>query len=248
MSRICIICALQQESSPILRSFNRAKKARVAEIPAWEFESDNNRIHLLLSGIGLNNAVRTAQIAADLLRPDIVISAGFCGALFPGFETGDIVVAEKLYLYSSEGINHEETSDSILFNSLTFTEHPRFWPGRFISSENIVDKRVLMNHINHLAAASTVLEMESWGVSKVCRERGIRFAAIRAVSDTAENDPAELFRNICDNGFNISIKKISLFLLKNPFILTYLLQLAKSSKIAGRSLADAVHYSLGQMK
>jgi adenosylhomocysteine nucleosidase len=248
MSRICIICALQQESSPILRGFNRAKKSRVAGITAWEFESDNNLIHLLLSGIGLNNAVRTAQIAADLLRPDIIISAGFCGALFPGLETGDIVVAERLYLFSSEGITQEETSDSLLFNSLVFAEQPRFRPGKFISSENIVNKRVLMNHINHLATPFTVLEMESWGVAKVCREKGIKFSAIRTVSDTAENDPAELFRNICDNGFDISIKKLSLFLLKNPFILTYLLKLAKSSKIAGRSLADAVLHSLGHMK
>jgi adenosylhomocysteine nucleosidase len=248
MSRICIICALKQESTPILRRFTRTKKSRSSEISAWEFESNGNSIYLLLSGIGLSNAIRTTQLAADILKPDKIISAGFCGALFPGLETGNIVVAEKLYLYNSEGLNQEETSSSILLNQPVLTGYPRFQPGIFISSENIVGKRVLINHISHLASPYTVLEMESWGVSKVCRERGIEFAAIRTVSDTAENDPAELFRNICDNEFKISIKKISLFLLKNPFILNQLLQLAKSSRIAGHSLADAIHYSLGQMK
>lgn len=224
------------------------ERSRIAEIPAWKFESNNNSIHLLLSGIGLDNAFKTAQTAADLLKPDIIISAGFCGALFPGLETGDIVVAEKLYLYTSGEIKLEETADPGLLKVLALTEYPRYQPGIFVSSENIVDKSVLITHLNHFASPSAVLEMESWGISKVCRERGIKFAAIRTVSDTAENDPAELFRNICDNGFNISIKKISLSLLKNPFILTYLLRLAKNAKSAGHSLADAVHYSLGQMK
>ncbi len=106
----------------------------------------------------------------------------------------------------------------------------------------------MISHIKHLATPCTVLEMESWSVSELCRERGIKFAAIRAVSDPAENDPAELFRNICDNDFNISLTRLSLFLLRKPLMATRLFQLAKNAKIAGRCLADAVHSTLGQMK
>jgi adenosylhomocysteine nucleosidase len=247
MGKVCIICAIHQESSPILRSFPGAKKSFVAEIPVWEIISGKRSLHLIQSGIGLNKAARTARIAADLLRPDLIVSAGFCGALFPGLETGDIITAEKLYHYSSGIIPQDTAFDSAPPEPLILTGHG-IRPGIFISTEDIVDKSLLVSHIRHLATPSTVLEMESWSVSEVCRERGIKFAAIRAVSDSAENDPAELFRNICDNDFNISLPKLSLLLLRNPLMITHLFQLAKNARIAGRSLADAVHSTLEQIK
>ena len=248
MSRVCIICAIHQESSPILRSFPRAEKSLIAGIPAWEIISDSNTIHLLQSGIGLNKAAKAARISADLLRPDLVVSAGFCGALFPGLEAGDIITAEKLYRYPSGIITQDTTFDLSQPEPLIFTGHSGIRPGIFISAEDIVDKFLLISHIKHLATPSTVLEMESWSISELCRERGINFAAIRAVSDPAENDPAELFRNICDNDFNISLIKLSLLLLRKPLMATSLFQLAKNAKIAGRCLAEAVHSTLGQIK
>jgi len=182
------------------------------------------------------------------LKPDLVVSAGFCGALFPGLETGDVVIAEKLYHYSSGLITQDSTIDPDLPGTLILTRHPGIRPGIFISTENVVDKFLLISHIEHIATPTTVLEMESWSISEACRERGIKFAAIRAVSDPAGNDPAELFRNICDNEFNISLKKLSLLLLRKPLMITHLLQLAKNAKTAGRRLAEAVHNALGNMK
>jgi len=248
MSKTCIICAIHQESSPILKGFTRARKSLVAGIPAWEIKSDGESIHLLQSGIGLDKAARTAQTAADLLRPDLIVSAGFCGALFPGLETGDIIAAEKLYRYSSGILTRYPVSDSALPEIPILNGHSGIRRGIFISSEDIVDKLLLISHIKHLATPSTVLEMESWSISNVCRERGIKFLAIRAVSDSAESDPAELFRNICDNDFNIKFTKLSQLLLRKPLVFVQLFQLAKNSRIAGRRLADAVHSTLEQMK
>jgi adenosylhomocysteine nucleosidase len=248
MSRICIICAIHQESSPILRGFPRSRKSLVADIPAWEIESGDATVHLLQSGIGLDKAARTARIAADLLRPDVIMNAGFCGALFPGLAIGDALVAEKLYHYSSGIITHDTASDSTPPGPPILTGHPGIRPGTFISSEDIVDKLALISHIKHFATPSTVIEMESWGISEVCRKRGIKFAAIRTVSDSAESDPAELFRNICDHDFNISPAKLLLLLLRKPLMINHLFQLAKNARTAGRCLANAVHYTVEQMK
>jgi adenosylhomocysteine nucleosidase len=248
MRKVCIICAIHQESNPILRSLPRAKKSLIAGIPAWETVANGDSIHLLQSGIGLNKASRAARIAADLLKPDLVVNAGFCGALFSGLDTGDIIAAEKLYHYSSGIISQDAALDLALPEPLQQAGEPAIRQGVFISTENTVDKYLLINHIKHLATPSTVLEMESWSISEVCRERGIRFAAIRAVSDPAENDPAELFRNICDNEFNISPAKLSLYLLRNPSMTFHLIQLANNAKIAGRRLADAVQVTLRQIK
>ncbi len=248
MSRICIICAIPQESGPILRLFPGAKRTVIADLPVWKLESDSKSIFLLLSGIGFKKAGRAALLALDLIQPDIIINAGFCGALFPGLETGDIVAAESIYHYSSTTSAIEKSCDCELLETARLSGQPLIRTGIFISTEEIVDKKLLINHLKDFPDQPVVLEMESWSILNVCTERGTRFAAIRAVSDTAEIDPAGLFRDICDNSFTISFKKISLLLLKNPFILLQLLQLAKSAKAAGRSLAEALHFSLEQMK
>lgn len=231
-----------------MHGFTKVRRSPVADIPAWEIISDKGSIHLLQSGIGLNKAAKTAQIAVDLLKPDLIVSAGFCGALFPGLETGDIIAAEKLYRYSSGIMSQSPASDSASPELARLCENPGIRPGIFISTEDIVDKFQVISHIKHFATSSTVLEMESWSISELCKKRGIRFAAIRAVSDPAENDPAELFRNICDNDFNISFTKIARLLLRKPLIIAQLVRLARNSGIAGRRLADAVHHTLEQMK
>jgi adenosylhomocysteine nucleosidase len=246
MERVCIICAIHQESGPILRSFPRAKKSLVAEIPAWEITmACGGSIHLLQSGIGFNKAARAARIAADFLKPDLVVSAGFCGALFPGLETGDIIAAETLFRYTLEAIGPDDTITCS--HPPVLDACPEIRPGTFISTENIVDKFPLIAHIKHLATSETVIEMESWSIAEICRERGIKFFAIRAVSDPAENDPAELFRNICDNDLNISPVKLTLYILRKPLTIIHLVQLAINARIAGRRLADAVHYTLRQI-
>lgn len=238
MKHICIICAIPQEIRPILHRFPAIKVACITDFTAWRFDAFGNKVTLIRSGIGKSKAARAASAAAAL-NPQTIISAGFCGALSPEAATGETFLAEKLYSYSSGSITSEITPDLELAARIGAGVRK----ATFITSDEIIDKA----HISRLLpdpADVNLLDMESISIAEVCRSHGIKFAAIRSVSDRAEYDPCKLFRRICDNGFNISMVKLTASLIKNPSILLELLQLSKHAGIAGKSLARAIEQAL----
>jgi adenosylhomocysteine nucleosidase len=238
MGHICIICAIQLEIRPILKRFPSIGISCSADFPAWRFQAFGKNITLIQSGIGVNKAAKAASAAAAL-DPEIIISAGFCGALSPSTSLGEVFLAEKLYHCSSGSITRETTPDPGLA-ALIGTGLRR---GTFITTDEIIEKSRVCSLLPDPAAIN-LLEMESSAVADVCRSQGIRFSAIRSVSDTADHDPCSLFRRICDSDFNISMVKVALSLIKKPATLSEFLQLSRSSAIAGKSLSEAVAYAL----
>jgi len=188
--------------------------------------------------MGVNKASKAAYAAAGL-NPEIIISAGFCGALSPSISLGEVFLAEKLYSCSSGSITRGTTPDPGLA-ALIGTGLKR---GTFITTDEIIEKSRICSLLPDPAAIN-LLEMESSAVAEICHTRGIRFSAIRSVSDTADHDPSSLFRRICDSDFNISMAKVALSLVKKPSTLSEFLQLSRSSAIAGKSLSEAVAYTL----
>lgn len=238
MGQICIICAIRQETQPILKRFPAKAVSGCTDFPAWRFQASGQSVILLESGIGVSNAAEAASQAAAL-GPDIIISAGFCGALSPESCVGEVLLADKLYSCSSGSITAELTPDQ-KFATLLGTGFKR---GNFITTDEIVAKA----HIYSLLpdpAALNILEMESSAVAQACRTSGIRFSAIRSVSDSAEQDPSRLFQQICDNKFRISMARVAMSLLQKPSLLPEYIQLYRNTAIAGKSLSEAIEIAL----
>ncbi|MBN9118221.1 MAG: hypothetical protein J0I06_03515 [Planctomycetes bacterium] len=83
------------------------------------------------------------------------------------------------------------------------------------------------------------VDMESAAVAEVCAERGVRFLAVRAVSDTVDTALSpELVRLL--SGGNVSVRKACGALLRKPALLGEFLRLARDTKLAARCLAGAL--------
>jgi adenosylhomocysteine nucleosidase len=88
-----------------------------------------------------------------------------------------------------------------------------------------------------LSASHDAVDMESAAVEAVCGENGVRFLAVRAVSDTADTALSpELVRVL--SGGNISVWKACAALVRKPALLGEFLRLGRDTKIAARKLAD----------
>jgi adenosylhomocysteine nucleosidase len=238
MGQICIICAIRQETDPILKRFPSTRISCFAGLPAWRFDAFGHSVTLIQSGIGICNAERAATEAAAI-SPDIIISSGFCGALSSEVVVGEQFLAEELYLYSSGAITAKTTPDQ----RLTALIGTWLRKGTFITTADIAEKA----HLHALLpnpAALYMLEMESSAIAAVCRDRNIRFIAIRSVCDTADQDPGRLLQQICDKEFNVRITKVALSLIKNPSILPEYLQLYRNTAVAGKTLSEGLAYSL----
>lgn len=238
MSHICIICAIRQETGPILKLFPSTRIASFTDLPAWRFQAFGHSVTLIQSGIGASKAAKAVAAAVEF-APEVIVSAGFCGALTDEIAAGELFLAEKLYTFSLGIIDAAITPDQEL-NNLIGT---RLNKAIFITTAGIIEKRHLYPLLPDPEATS-MIEMESSAVAAACRTNGVRFIAIRSVSDTAAQDPARLFQLISDTDYNISIIRAALTLIKKPSLLPEYLQLHRNIVIAGKSLSEAIAFTL----
>jgi adenosylhomocysteine nucleosidase len=90
-----------------------------------------------------------------------------------------------------------------------------------------------------LGESHDAVDMESAAVEVVCVAKGVRFLAVRAVSDTADTTLSpELVRLL--SGGNVSVLKACGALLRKPRLLGEFLRLARDTKLAARNLASAL--------
>ncbi len=83
------------------------------------------------------------------------------------------------------------------------------------------------------------VDMESAAVEEECRERGVPFVAVRAVSDRADTALSpELVRLLA--GGSVSVSKAGAALLRRPALLGEFLRLGRDTAVAARALAAAL--------
>jgi nucleoside phosphorylase len=97
MRKTAVIFALYWELRPFARRLGMGFAASLAPV----FTAKDGEVILARSGMGTDNARHTAEKVIKEYNPDIVISAGFCGALVKDLGVGDIIVSDlrdrKLY-------------------------------------------------------------------------------------------------------------------------------------------------------
>ncbi|KPK42356.1 MAG: hypothetical protein AMJ78_02815 [Omnitrophica WOR_2 bacterium SM23_29] len=90
MRKTAIVFALFNELLPVARSlgipFFKSMQSQIT--------LDDRNIALVRSGIGKDKARRTAEKIVLKFRPEVIISAGFCGALVDDLKVGDIVASD----------------------------------------------------------------------------------------------------------------------------------------------------------
>jgi len=90
MKRTAIVFALFNELLPVAHSLGVPFFKSIQS----QITLDNRNIALVRSGIGKDKARRMAEKIVLEFRPEIIISAGFCGALVEDLKVGDIVASD----------------------------------------------------------------------------------------------------------------------------------------------------------
>jgi adenosylhomocysteine nucleosidase len=176
---IGIVCALPIELAAFLDRCQRVRKYVGSNFVFRGGIYDHIRVVVVESGTGFARARRATQALVDAHSPKWILSCGFAGALVPSVKVGDIVVADSI----------ADVHGQLLAIDVAFPADPErgLHIGRLLTSDAIVrlvgEKRQLAER--HAAIA---VEMESLAVAQVCRERGVRFLSVRAISDDLSGD------------------------------------------------------------
>jgi hypothetical protein len=188
---------------------------------AFVARSSETEIHALITGIGARKF--------QLPPADICLVSGVAGSLKKEHLVGNILVAKAV---KREGIEAIMTSDDSLVR--TAAQCAAKPVGFFHTADSVVNSISEKSRLGEIADA---VDMESYPIMAAAQRQGIPAVAIRAISDTADqNLPLDFNRAIDENG------KIDWFpalsqVAASPRSLPQLMRFGLESSRAARKLA-----------
>ena len=211
-----ILSALPEEQGLLVQHLAHAQRDMHAGRAFWRGELHGQPVVLALSGIGKVAAATTATALAERFGVARIVFTGVAGGLGDGVNVGDVVVAQdylqhdmdaspifprwELPGYARTRMACDPALSALLLEAahacVAGSEDP---PGsvhrvhnglivsgdRFVSAAHESDRlRGALRGAGHEVLA---VEMEGAAVAQVCHDYGLPFAAVRTISDRADD-------------------------------------------------------------
>ncbi|MCU0307443.1 MAG: hypothetical protein MUE51_06675 [Thermoleophilia bacterium] len=176
------------------------------------------------TGVGPRMA---AAAAARLLDPPPagLVAAGFCGAAGPDLRPGEVVVAREVV----DGASGERfAADPGLLGAVAGRR------GTLVSRPALA-----RTPAERAAGGGDAVDMESAALARACRDAGVPFLAVRAVSDPAHRPLPDLLA-LVDPAGRPRAGRIARHLARRPGQVLVLARLGRDAGRAGAALAAAL--------
>jgi nucleoside phosphorylase len=233
--KVLVTFALEAEFAP-WRARRKFRRRAWAQTDVYVAAAEGADVVVALTGVG----PRIASLRlADILRSgqdsiDICVSSGVAGALKPAYHIGEVLVAKSV---RSE-LPDENASAPLLDSSgalVSFAaECGATLVERFYTAPRVIGTVAEKQYLGMIADAA---DMESFAILKEAADRGVPAAAIRSVSDLADEDLGIDFNRVLTPEGNVSLPRVLGELARHPRSLPKLTKLGSHTKQAAESLA-----------
>ena len=202
----------------------------------YSAEIGGARVEVVLTGAGPKPAASAIAraITASPDQIDFCISSGLAGALRPQYRIGQVLAAREV---RSGSIEPAERGDTLLSSEalLSFASECGATPvERFHTAGRVIGKAAEKKYLGETADA---VEMESYVILGEARRRGVPAIAVRAISDSAEEDmPFDMTGIFTEEG-RISMPLVLAQMAKHPQSISAVMKLGQSAKMAATELA-----------
>ena len=241
--RIGIVVALPEERVALVKLLKQVKRRAVDGLPCFSGLLEGRQVCVIEGGMGRTAASRATRTLLAAFKPNLLLSAGFCGAVRTGARVADLVLCKRLFSADERGMQELNLVGSELTTARLSAELQhlgiRTWQGSFITTSAIVTKAALAETLP-ADLPTPVLEMESAAVAEAAAAAGVPFLGLRTVSDDAAEELGFTLDELTDQQLQISIPKVLLACLKKPRIIPQLARLAGNSGRAGKTLGRAL--------
>jgi adenosylhomocysteine nucleosidase len=233
---VAIISALKEEICGILK---KTDLLSVTEEKSWKLYKVNyksRQILLLQSGIGKENVISSVSYLLDKHQISTIISLGFAGALRDDLKPGDLVLYSQLFAKDNPEIIRPDLNLFSTINSIMNSKKLSFFihKGNSFTSDHIVYKPDQKRRYKEKYGCIAV-DMESYWIAYMSRERKVPFVCVRAISDTSRQRIPNMENWFGMDG-KLSIVKILKYLALNPADFFSLFSLLKNAYLAKKSL------------
>ncbi len=174
---------------------------------------------LICAGTGVDRAYTATRALIEKCSPRVIISIGFAGSCVPNLHPGSVVVPANVL----------EAATGKSFRCA-------FGCGQLVTLDRVAGKALKQDAFARFGALA--VDMEAAGVAAAAAECRREFAAIKVISDDAEEDLEFLSRFVKPEGFETGrfIAHIAL----RPGLWPSVAALKRNSKLAAAALASAV--------
>ncbi len=184
------------------------------------------KVVAVITGIGMKPAMETTERLLDEIQVDHLMVVGIAGGMGPTIEIGDLVIPEVVV---------DEATGKQFRPSMLGDAKPK---GTIVSSDRFGyddDSNAKM-----IAEGVLGLDMETAAVGEVCERRGVPWTAYRGISDRGDDDTVdvEVLKMAGPDGSG-DLKRVAWYLLKRPWKIAHLKNLAKGTNLAVNAAADA---------
>ncbi len=213
-SKTAIVAAMEREIRPLVASWVVVRRSY--EGREFKFFEDAEVV-AVCGGIGPVAARRACQAVFALYSPEVVISVGFAGALTSDLHAGDVVVPAKV-TDSGDGSN-TVTGAGV---------------GTLVSAAAIANpgqKRVLAEKYQAVA-----VDMEAAAVAKGAQACGMRFAAVKVISDELDFE-IPVVEGSVDSAGQFHEGRFLAGIALRPWIWGRVARMARNSSLAAENLA-----------
>ncbi|SRR6266403_2783213 len=186
-------------------------------------------VDVYLTGVGWNG-VRAGLYHLLSKKPHLCISSGLAGGLKPNLMSGQIVAGRKIVLLQGGAVvrarerllNIAEEVGATLVDC-------------FITSTQVVSQAQFKKD---MGVFGDVVEMESYHILTMATGPQVASIAIRAISDTVDEDLPLDFGKVLESDGRLNMRKLALQVGRYPHRIPALLKFGKRSERATEKLAD----------
>jgi adenosylhomocysteine nucleosidase len=204
MTRIAIVSAMHEELAAVLALMPDETKQVVASRDFYVGHLHGQEVVAVLSRIGKVAAATTATVLIERFQVERVVFTGVAGGLAQNVKVGDVVVADSFMQHDLDaspifpryevplyGMSRFPTAKS-LTDQLADAAR-RALPGATLhrgliaSGDRFVSSAAESRTLQAALPEALAVEMEGAAFAQVCHDYGVPFAAVRTISDRADD-------------------------------------------------------------
>jgi len=216
-SKIAIVAALEREVRPMTKNWRASRRGYHGR--DYKFYESESAV-LVCCGMAAEPARRATEAVISLYAPDLVLSVGFAGALDRQLGVGDVIFPSRI-IDARDGSVTQAIGSGTLVSYASVADAPQ--------------KSKLARAYN-----AQLVDMEAAAVARGAEARGVRFAAVKVVSDASDHAVPVMDRFITHDG-QFSSAKFVAFVALRPWLWASVLRLARNSSRATNALCQALN-------
>jgi len=203
--RTAIVSAMHEELAAVLDLMPDEHKETAAGRDFWIGHLHGQDVVAVLSRIGKVAAATTAAVLVERFEVDRIVFTGVAGGLAPGVNVGDVVVADSFMQHDLDASPIFPRYEVPLYGTSRFATDPALSErlaaaarsalpqaslhrGLMVSGDRFVSTTQESRALQAALPDALAVEMEGAAFAQVCHDFAVPFAAVRTISDRADDE------------------------------------------------------------